>query len=273
MPPKLGIVAGRGELPAHLLQACRATGREVFVLAIRHETDEALVEGVSHEWVGLGAIGKGMELLHEAGVEELVLAGPVTLPPISSLRPDARAVKFLAKAGKAALGDDGLLSAVIKEFETEGFRVVGADDILADILATPGPFGAIAPDEAALSDIARGVVVARALGALDVGQAVVVRHGIVLGVEAAEGTDALLRRCQALGQDGPGGVLVKVKKPMQERRVDLPAIGPRTVPAVADAGLRGIAIEAGGALVIDRKAVIEAADAAGLFVVGIEGGQ
>lgn len=117
------------------------------------------------------------------------------------------------------------------------------------------------------------MAVARALGALDVGQAVVVQQGIVLGVEAAEGTDALLRRCKGLGQDGPGGVLVKVKKPMQERRVDLPAIGPRTVPAAADAGLRGIALEAGGALVIDRKLVIEAADSAGLFIVGIEGGQ
>lgn len=273
MPPKLGIVAGRGELPARLLQACRVTGRDVFVLAIEHETDEGLVEGVTHEWVGLGAVAKGMELLHEAGVEELVLAGPVTLPPISALRPDARMAKFLAKAAKAALGDDGLLSAVIREFETEGFKVIGADDILADLLATAGPYGGIAPDEAALGDIRRGVAVARALGALDVGQAVVVQQGIVLGVEAVEGTDALLRRCKALAQDGPGGVLVKIKKPKQERRVDLPAIGPMTIPAAAEAGLRGIAVEAGGALVIDRKRVVEAADAAGLFVFGIEEGK
>ena len=271
MPPKLGIVAGRGKLPARLIEACRATGRDVFVVAIEGQTEEAVVNGVSHHWVTLGAVGKALNLLREAGVAELVFAGPVTRPSLSSLRPDARTAKFLAKLGKAALGDDGLLSAIVREFEGEGFRVVGADDILGEMLAPMGPLGNIVPDEVALGDIARAATIARALGVLDVAQAVVVQQGIVLGIEAVEGTDALLARCKTLKCEGPGGVLVKVKKPMQERRVDLPTIGPRTVTAAADAGLRGIAIEAGNTLLIDRAAVTRTADAAGLFVVGIAG--
>ena len=271
MRPKLGIVAGRGVLPARLVEACRAAGRDVFVVAVKGQTEEAVVNDVCHDWVRLGAAGKVLDLLREAGVGEVVFAGPVTRPSLSSLRPDARTAKFLAKLGKAALGDDQLLSAVIREFEGEGFRVVGADDILEEILAPMGPFGAVVPDEVARADIARGTTVARALGALDVAQAVVVQQGIVLGIEAVEGTDALIARCAALRREGPGGVLVKVKKPMQERRVDLPTIGPGTVAAAADAGLRGIAVEAGSTLVIDRAAVTEAADAAGLFVVGVSG--
>jgi len=163
-----------------------------------------------------------------------------------------------------------LLSAIIKEFELEGFRVVGAHDILGSLLAPEGALGAIAPDAQGRADIERGLEVARALGGVDVGQAVVVQQGIVLALEAAEGTDALIERAGRLRGDGPGGVLVKAAKPGQERRADLPTVGVSTVDACARAGLRGLAIEAGMALVIDRAAVSAAADAAGLFVVGIK---
>jgi DUF1009 family protein len=269
MAAKIGIVAGSGTLPRRLIESCQASGREVFVLALDGEAEPEAVAGVPHAWCRLGAAGTGLDLLRANEVRELVLAGGVRRPSISSLRPDWRAAKFFARVGRRVLGDDGLLSAVVKELEQEGFRVLGADQLLEAAGLAEGPLGRIAPDAAALSDIEVGMRVARALGTLDIGQAVVVQQGLVLGVEAIEGTDALLRRCAELRRDGPGGVLVKLEKPGQERRVDRPTIGPQTALLAADTGLRGIAAEAGATIVLDRDEVIRAADAAGLFVVGV----
>jgi len=269
MAGRLGILAGSGELPQRVIEACRAADRPFFILAFEGSAAPALVEGLPHAWVRLGAAAEGFRLLRENGVKELVFAGAVRRPTLWSLRPDWRAARFFAKIGWRALGDDGLLRAVIKEVESEGFRVIGADSILAAALAPPGPLGALVPDAQAEADIAHGLDVARALGALDIGQAVVVQQGIVLGVEASEGTDALIARCAVLRRAGPGGVLVKIAKPGQERRADLPTIGLRTVTAAAAAGLRGIAVEAGATFVLDRPALVAAADHAGLFVVGV----
>jgi len=268
--PTLGILAGAGDLPLRLIDACRASGQEVFVLALAGEGDAARFDGVPHASVRLGAAAEALRILRENGVGELVLAGRVKRPSLASLRPDWRAAKLFARIGLRALGDNGLLGAVIQELEAEGFRVVGVDSLLASLLAPEGALGAVAPDEQARIDIARGLEVARALGGVDVGQSVVVQQGIVLGVEAAEGTDALVERVGGLRLEGPGGVLVKIAKPGQERRADLPVIGVATVVGCARAGLRGIAVEAGAALVIDRAGVIEAADRAGLFVLGIQ---
>jgi DUF1009 family protein len=268
MAAKLGILAGAGELPAQLVEICRQDGREVFVLAFEGHTDSATVAAVEHAWVRLGAVAKAVDLLRRAGVRELVMIGAIARPSLAELRPDFRAAQLLAKAGARALGDDGLLRAVIEWLEGEGFQVIGIDEIMGHLLAVAKTYGRLEPDPAACADIDRGIAVALALGAQDVGQAVVVQQGIVLGVEAIEGTDALLGRCAGLRRGGPGGVLVKVKKPNQEHRVDLPTIGPRTVEAAAAAGLRGIAVEAGGALVVEADAVAKAADDAGLFVIG-----
>jgi DUF1009 family protein len=266
----LGIIAGRGALPRRLVENCRASGRSVFVLALEGEADQATVAGVPHAWCRLGAAAKGLDLLRANGVAELVLAGGVRRPSLSALLPDWRAAKFFARVGYRALGDDGLLSAIVKELEREGFRVLGADDILScENLMPTGPLGRHIPDDDASVDIEHGLKVARALGALDIGQAVVVQQGLVLGIEAAEGTDELLRRCGALRRDGPGGVLVKIAKPGQERRADRPTIGPQTLALAAASGLRGIAAEAGMTLVLDRAELVRAADEAGLFVIGI----
>jgi DUF1009 family protein len=266
----LGIIAGAGNLPRRIIDHCRAAGRAVFVLALDGEADPATIDGVPHAWCRIGAAAKGLDLLRAQGAVELVLAGGVRRPTLTALRPDWRAAKFLARVGYRLLGDDGLLSAVIKELEREGFRVIGADQLLDEAAAMPeGPLGRIAPDADALADIARGLRLARAIGALDIGQAVVVQQGLVLGVEAIEGTDALIRRCAELRRDGPGGVLVKTAKPGQEIRADRPTIGPQTVALAAECGLRGIAAEAGATLVLDRAELIRRADAAGLFVCGI----
>ena len=257
-------------MPVRLIQSCRASGRQFFVAAFEDQTDPETVEGVPHAWVRLGAAGTLVEKLREAGVEDLVFAGRVRRPSLSALRPDARAAALLARAGARALGDDGLLSVVIRELEErEGFRVIGPDILLPDDLAQPGVYGAVEPDRVALDDIERGIEAARGIGALDIGQAAVVQQGLVLAVEAIEGTDAMLARCGELCREGLGGVLVKTTKPGQEARADLPTIGVGTVDAAVTAGLRGIAVEAHGALVIDREAVARAADAAGIFVIGV----
>jgi DUF1009 family protein len=267
---RLGIIAGGGGLPRRLVESCRAKGREVFVLALEGEADPETVADVPHAWCRMGAAAKALGLLRAHGVSDLVIAGGVRRPTLSSVRPDWRAARFFAKVGYRLLGDDGLLSAIAKELEIEGFHLIGAHELLDEAAAVPeGPLGRIKPNAEAQADIARGIAIARAIGALDVGQAAVVQHGLVLGVEAIEGTDALLRRCALLRRDGPGGVLVKVEKPGQETRIDRPTVGPQTVRSAAEAGLQGIAVEAGATLLLDRDEVIRAADAAGLFIVGV----
>jgi DUF1009 family protein len=270
---RLGIIAGSGGLPRRLIEICRNTGRDIFVLGLRGEADPQIVAQVPHAWCRIGALGEGLRLLRDAGVTDLVLAGGVRRPSLASIRPDWRAAKFFAKAGYRMLGDDGLLSALVKELEGEGFRLLGAHQVLGEGTAVPeGALGRFSPDVDAEADIARGIPIAQAIGGLDVGQAVVVQQGLVLGVEAIEGTDALLKRCAELRRDGPGGVLVKLAKPGQESRVDRPTIGVQTVALAAAAGLRGIAVEAGATLLLDRDEVIRAADAAELFVVGVRVG-
>lgn len=267
--PKLGIIAGGGTLPIDIVRHCRETGRDVFVLAVEDEADPAGLVGVDHAWFRMGAAAKAIRTLRDNGVREVVMAGGVRRPSLASLRPDWRAAKMFARIGLRALGDDGLLTAVRREFEAEGFTVVGAHSILGDRVARAGLFGRVAPDDRARADIAYGLRVVQALGDLDIGQAAVVQQGIVLGVEAIEGTDALLERVGPLRREGPGGVLVKARKPNQDLAVDMPSIGPRTIEMAHRAGLRGVAVEAGGSLVLGLELVIDKADRLGLFVIGV----
>ncbi len=266
----LGVLAGGGPLPGYLAAACRDAGREVFIVAFKGHADARVVGDTPHVWVRLGAAKKALTALHGAGVKDIVLAGPVRRPSIVELRPDGRAAEFLAR-GILAKGDDGLLHALLQELESrEGFRVIGADSLLKPLLAPEGLLGRHAPDETAVKDIVRGIEVARTLGAVDVAQAVVVQQGIVLALEAVEGTDALLARCGELRREGPGGVLVKLAKPGQERRADLPTIGLETVRHAAHAGLRGIAVQAGESLILHREAMVARADELDLFVIGVQ---
>ena len=269
MTGKLCIVAGGGRLPKLLIEACRDTGREFFVLALKGQADPEIVDKVPHEWIRMGAAGQAFAILKEQGIEELVMAGRVRRPSLLDLRPDLRVIKFFARLGRKGIGDDGLLRAVIDEVESEGYRVIGAHEVLPTLTAEEGPLGTVVPDDQAEEDIARGMAVLTALSNVDIGQAVVVQQGIVLGVEAVEGTDALIERCNALKRDGKGGVLVKFSKRGQETRVDMPTIGPETIRQVADAGLRGIAVGAGTTIILDVEDLVRAADEAGVFVVGV----
>ncbi len=198
------------------------------------------------------------------------MIGPVRRPSLLDLRPDAEGAKLLARIGRAAFaGDDGLLAAVIRVLTEEGFRVIGAQEIIREGLAPAGVLTRVQPDAQAMTDINRGVQVARLLGSADVGQGCVVQQGLVLAVEAIEGTDAMLVRAGALRRDGVGGVLVKLVKPGQDRRADLPTIGPDTVRNAAAAGLRGVAFEANATILADREACLAAAETAGLFLLGL----
>jgi len=271
VPTKLGVLAGGGPLPARIVQSCLTAGRDVFVIAFENEADPRTCEGVPHVWMPLGKVGATINRLKSENCTDVVFAGPVRRPSLSKLKPDIRAIKLLGRIRKASgQGDDAILSILVEELESEGFRVVGADDLLNDVAAPEGNLGDRVPGEIDQKDIVIGIRVAQALGALDVGQAVVVQQGVVLGVEAIEGTDALLERCADLKREGQGGVLIKLKKPQQERRADLPTIGADTVRRAVKTGLNGIAVEEGQSLILDRAEVVAEANRLGLFVTGIK---
>jgi DUF1009 family protein len=272
-PRALGILAGGGPLPGQVAAAARAAGRPVFIVGLEGYAEPAVIAPFPHAMARLGAAGTILGLLRGAAVQDLVLVGPVRRPSVFDLRPDAEGVRIMARIGRAAFGgDDGLLAAVVRVLAEEGFHIIGAHEIITESLGPAGLLTRAAPDAQAQADIDRGVAVARVIGAVDVGQGCVVQQGIVLAVEAIEGTDAMLARARGLARPGPGGVLVKLVKPGQDRRADLPTIGPRTIAACAEAGLRGIAFEAGGTMLTDRAATIAEADRAGLFLVGVAAG-
>ena len=272
---KLGLIAGGGALPVSLAAHCRAVGRPVFLLRLRGFAgpDLQAYDGLD---VGVAELGKGIDALRRAGCGAVCLAGRVDRPDLPALRPDLRGLKALPGAIVAARkGDDALLSFLIAEFEKEGFAVEGAHEVMRALTLAEGPLGRHAPGAGALADVRRALEAARAVGRLDIGQGAVACEGLVLAVEAQEGTDAMLRRVATLPiairgtPERPRGVLAKASKPGQELRVDLPTIGPETVRRAAEAGLAGIAGEAGQILVLDRAETRRLADEMGLFVVGV----
>ena len=270
MPRKVGIIAGGGTLPAKVAAAAQAAGRGVFILGLEGHADPAVLAPWPHEIHRMGAAGRILAALRMHKCQDLVMIGPVRRPSLLDMRPDAEGARILVRLGRAAFGgDDGLLAAVIRIFSEEGFSVIGAHEVMRDALAPAGLLTRVGPDAQAMGDIDRGVCVTRLLGSADVGQGCVVQQGLVLAVEAIEGTDAMLARAGALRRDGIGGVLVKLVKPGQDRRADLPTIGPQTVRNASAAGLRGVAFEAQATILAEREACLAAADAAGLFLLGL----
>jgi UDP-2,3-diacylglucosamine hydrolase len=266
----LGILAGGGPLPGQVATAAQAAGRRVFIVGL-DGAEPSVLAPWPHEMIRMTAPGRILAALRASGCQDVILIGPVRRPSLLALRPDAEGARILARIGLAAFGgDDGLLGAVVRILGEEGFRVIGAQEVLREALGPAGVLTRAAPDGLAMADVRRAVAVARALGTVDVGQGCVVQQGIVLALEAAEGTDAMLGRCAALARPGPGGVLVKLLKPGQEKRADLPTIGPQTMGNAAAAGLRGVAFEAGSTILAERAATVAAADAAGLFLLGLD---
>lgn len=267
---KLGIIAGGGAIPRQLIEQCQISGVEFSVLAIEGNAEKDLFKdgNFSYKWIRLGQAGTGFKFFAEQGVKDVVMIGTIKRPGLFDLVPDLRTTAFFAKVGAKALGDDGLLRAVVSEIEKDGMKVKGVHEVMPEILVKEGVLTKRKPSKQNIIDIKRGVEAAFALGRLDIGQAVVVQQGIVLGVEGIEGTDELLRRCKDYRRKGDGGVLVKLRKPEQDMRIDLPTIGPRSVERAHESGLEGIVVHAGNGLIVNEKETIALADKYKMFILG-----
>lgn len=268
---KLGIIAGGGELPKQVMDWCEKHRRPYYALAIHGNADKRYFpeKSKTSEWIRFGQAGTGFKRFKEEGVKEVVLIGTIKRPTFSELVPDLRTAAFFAKLGLKAIGDDGILRALVKEIESDGMKVVGIQEVVPDLLAHTGVLTKKKPDKEDEEDIRRGVEVATALGRLDVGQSVVVQQGLVLGLEGIEGTDRLIKRCAEYLRKGKAPVLVKLRKPQQDMRIDLPTIGARTVENAYKSGLKGLAVHAGNTLIVNEPEVIKLADEYGLFIKGI----
>ena len=273
----LAIVCGGGSFPVAVADAVARNGRRVVLFPLKGWADPSAVARYPHHWVGLAQFGRICRLAHQEGCRDVVIIGSVIRPKVSQLRPDLRTLRLLPRIVRLFRGgDDHLLSGIGRIVEEHGFRLVGAHEAAPAILVSHGTLGQRQPSAADIADAQRGFGVLAAIGPFDVGQAVVVAGNRVLAVEAAEGTDEMLARLATLRgagriQHAAGtGVLVKAPKPGQERRLDLPSIGARTVDGAAAARLAGIAVAAGNVITADIADLVRAADAAGLFVIGVD---
>jgi len=272
----VGLIAAGGAMPFAVADSLKARGIDCVLFALKGACDPARIEGFRHHWISVGQLGRATKLFRSEGCRDLVFIGTMVRPALSEIRLDWGTLRVIAKVLAAFRGgDDHLLSGIGRILERDGFRMVGIKDVAADLLVPVGPLTRATPDADATADIARGCEVLAALGPFDIGQAVVVIDGHVVAVEDIEGTDALLARMARLREKGRiraasrRGVLVKAPKRGQDLRFDLPAIGPRTVEGALKADLAGIAVAAGNTIVAEPQAMIEAADAAKLFVTGL----
>jgi len=276
----LAIIAGGGPVPRIVADAAARAGRPVFIAGIAGEAGEDIA-AYPHEMLKWGQFGRLMALLAEHGTREIVMIGTVNArPELRDLKLDLGAVALMARvAGLLMRGDNDLLSGLIGLLNERGYAVVGAHEVAPELVAGEGRLGAHGPDRDMLRDVKRAMRAARAIGAIDAGQAAVAMNGLVVALEAYEGTDRMIERVAQLREigrirlKGRVGVLAKCAKPQQDLRVDMPTIGVRTVRGVAAAGLAGIAVESGRVMIVDRPAVIDLANREGIFIVGRNRGE
>jgi hypothetical protein len=275
----LAIICGGGSLPAAVAEAVERRGRRPVMFGIKGWADAAVIGRYAHHWIAIGQAGRFFRLARTEECRDVLFIGTVLRPPITQLRLDWQTIRAMPSLIRAYRGgDDKLISGVARIAEGGGLRVVGVKDVAPEVLVPEGVLGRCRPSDRDRADIARALEVIAALGPFDVGQAAVVADNNVLGVEAAEGTDNLLNRIAELRRIGrvtsapDTGVLVKAPKPGQDRRLDLPSIGPRTVENIARAGLAGLAVTAGSTMIAEPDAVTAAADREGIFLVGVREG-
>ncbi len=274
----LGILACAGSLPTEIAEAAVSAGRKVHIVGIEGFA-EPEIAAYSHKVVNIGQVGGMLSSLRQAGCGQLIIAGALRRPNLLKIRVDHgffRAIRTALSLTRG--GDDSVLRRVVRFFEREGFEVVGVDQVAPHLLAAAGALGRLEPSPASTRAVTRAAALLRSLGAFDVGQGAVASEERIIAVEGVRGTDEMLAQIQAAQAEGSGApmqsagaVLVKMPKPGQEMRVDLPAIGPRTIERAHACGLVGIVVAAGRALVIERARTIKLADDLGLFVVGIGG--
>jgi DUF1009 family protein len=272
----VGLIAAGGAMPFAVADSLKARGIDSVLFALKGACDPGRVERFRHHWISVGQLGRAVKLFRNEGCRDLVFIGTLVRPALSEIRLDWGTLRVISHVFAAFRGgDDHLLSGIGRILERDGFRMVGIKDVAPDLLVPLGSLTRAAPNANAVADIARGREVLAALSPFDIGQAVVVIDGHVVAVEDIEGTDGLLARIAHLREQGRirsasrRGVLVKVPKREQDLRFDLPTIGPRTIEGAVKADLAGIAVVAGNTIVAEPQAMIEAADAAGLFVNGL----
>src|SRR5512136_1836787 len=263
----LGLIAGNGRFPFLAAAGARRAGRRVVAVAIREEASPELEPEVDElHWIGLGQLGRGIEILHHAGVREAIMAGQVKHRQIfSDVVPDLKLLGVLARL--AFQNTDSLIGAVADALAREGITLLPSVAFLGDQLATVGPMTRRQPDREERRDVEYGEKVARALAGMDLGQTAVVKHRAAVALEAMEGTDETIRRAGRIA--GPGTTVVKVAKPRQDMRFDVPVIGLGTITAMVEAGARVLALDAGRTLLVDRGAFLSHAEACGVAVWGL----
>ena len=267
-PAPLGLIAGRGALPLEIARSAGRRDRRVVALALHGQADPALEAEVSElTWLYPGQVGRAIEVLRAAGVAEAVLAGKVpklTLEDPGALRPDALALTLLRRLPDRH--DASILCSVADLLAEHGIRLLPQALLVPELVATAGPYGRVTANREQLADVAFGWPLAKAVAALGIGQTLVVRGRAVLAVEAIEGTDATILRA---GRMAPGACVVKLAKPSQDPRFDLPAIGLGTLSALVEAKAGVIAFQAGATLVLQRDELVAAADAQGVALLGV----
>ncbi|MGH1377383.1 MAG: LpxI family protein [Alphaproteobacteria bacterium] len=266
---KLGIIAGGGDLPFHLVSTCKDSGITPYIIGLKGHTDPNLMDSHDHIWLDLGAVGKVISFFKSNDVTDLVLIGKVKRPSFKEIKPDIKAVKILSRIGLRALGDNGLLELLKEELESEGFKLHGVHNFCDNLLVKEGCIGSLEPHKDDWDSINFGLKASQVNGSLDIGQSVIVQNGMIIGVEAVEGTDALMDRCKHLQQKGRGGILVKTRKPQQSKELDMPTIGVNTIENAHRAGLSGIVIHANNVMVVDTKKVANCADKYKIFVIAV----
>ena len=270
---RLGLIAGNGSFPFLVLDAARGAGHDVTVIALKEETFPELAECAARppsatlHWISIGQLGTCIGLLRDAGVTEAVMAGQVKHTKMFDLRPDLALAKVLARL--ATRNTDSLISGVADALRDHGIRLIDSTAFLQPLMAREGRLTRRAPDGDEQRDLEFGYRVADAIAALDVGQTIAVKSAAVVAVEAMEGTDAVIARAGHLA--GPGVRVVKVAKPQQDMRFDVPVVGVSTIQAMKAAGATVLSVDAGTTLMIDGAALIKAADEAGICVVGRPG--
>jgi DUF1009 family protein len=267
---KIGIIAGKGSLPRELISSANQRGVKPFLVALTDIADKETANNAEVLWAKIGHVGKIFKFFKDNNVRQVVFAGGLRRPSFTTLIPDGVGFKLLRQMIKLRdAGDNKLFDLIINFLEENGFSVLGVDQVVPELVASSGVIGKVEPSAKDQRDIEYGKHIAEEIGKLDIGQAVIVQNGVTLGVEGIDGTDALISRCSHLQDKGGGAILVKMKKPSQDRRIDLPVIGPATIERLYECKIKGAVIHAGSSLIIDREETIKLANKLGIFIYGV----
>ena len=267
--PKIAIIAGNGSIPFYLIEEFKNIGREYCLIIIEGHGKELSEQYNPDFIVSLSKMGRAVKYVKSLGIKHILMVGGVTRPSLKNIIPDLWTAKLLTTINSKVSGDNSVLSKLTYALEKEGFIIIAPEEILPNLICPKGTLGKIKPNEQNHKDISTGFKVAKIIGANDIGQSLVIENGLIIAVEAAEGTDRMIKRSLSLKKEKKAGVLIKVIKPMQDKRIDRPVIGINTIKEAKIAGLDGIALESNEIIILNYNDVILYADKEGLFVEGV----